>query len=66
MIVLAGTVVATAVIACLYWAQAVFIPVALAVFLPFVLSPAVTALQRRRATGGRRLTSGEGSGWGPA
>jgi len=48
VVVLAGTVVATAVITCLYWAQAVFIPVALAVFLTFVLSPAVTALQRRR------------------
>src|SRR5581483_8447154 len=40
--------VATAVITALYWAQMVFIPVALAVFLAFVLSPAVTALQRRR------------------
>jgi len=48
VVVLAGTVVATAVIASLYWAQAVFIPVALAVFLTFVLSPAVTALQRQR------------------
>ena len=48
VVVLAGTAVATAVIASLYWAQTVFIPVALAVFLTFVLSPAVTALQRRR------------------
>ena len=41
MVVLApmGTAVATAVIAFLYWAQVVFIPVALAVFLNFVLSP---------------------------
>jgi predicted PurR-regulated permease PerM/methylmalonyl-CoA mutase cobalamin-binding subunit len=47
VVVLAGTAVATAVIAGLYWAQAVLIPVALAVFLTFVLAPAVTALQRR-------------------
>jgi len=40
--------VAVVVVACLYWAQVVLIPVALAVFLTFVLSPAVTALQRRR------------------
>jgi predicted PurR-regulated permease PerM len=47
VIVLAGTTVATAVVTSLYWAQAVFIPAALAVFLSFVLAPAVTALQRR-------------------
>ena len=34
-------------LAWLYWAQAVCIPVALAMFLTFVLSPLVTALQRR-------------------
>jgi predicted PurR-regulated permease PerM len=36
------------VIAFLYWAQKVLIPVALAVLLAFVLTPAVSALQRRR------------------
>jgi predicted PurR-regulated permease PerM len=36
------------VIAFLYWAQKVLIPVALAILLAFVLAPAVTALQRRR------------------
>jgi predicted PurR-regulated permease PerM len=46
LIVLAGITVAVVVVVCLYWAQAVLIPVALAIFLTFVLSPAVTALQR--------------------
>lgn len=35
------------VIGCLYWAQPVFIPTALAILLSFILSPVVTALQRR-------------------
>jgi predicted PurR-regulated permease PerM len=47
VIALAGTTMAVVVVACLYWAQAVLIPVALAVFLSCVLAPAVTALQRR-------------------
>jgi predicted PurR-regulated permease PerM len=42
------------VVTCLYWAQTVFIPVAAAVFLTFLLAPLVTALQRR---GLRRLPS---------
>jgi predicted PurR-regulated permease PerM len=46
--VLTGTVVGVVVVSCLYWAQTVFIPVALAIFLTFLLSPLVTALQRRR------------------
>ena len=49
---LTGTVVGVVVVSCLYWAQTVFIPVALAVFLSFLLAPLVTALQRR---GLRRL-----------
>jgi hypothetical protein len=47
LIVLSSTVVGVVVLACLYWAQAICIPVALAVFLAFVLAPPVTALQRR-------------------
>jgi predicted PurR-regulated permease PerM len=47
LIVLIGTVVGVVVISCLYWAQTVFIPVALAVFLTFLLAPLVTILQRR-------------------
>jgi predicted PurR-regulated permease PerM len=35
------------VIACLYWAKSVFIPVALAVLLTFLLNPVVRLLQRR-------------------
>jgi predicted PurR-regulated permease PerM len=35
-------------VAALYWAQLVLIPLALAMLLVFILSPAVTALQRRR------------------
>jgi len=46
-----GLVLVTAV---LYWAQKVLIPVALAVLLAFILTPAVAALQRR---GLGRLTS---------
>jgi predicted PurR-regulated permease PerM len=36
------------VVSCLYWAQVVFIPLALAVFLTFLLGPAVAGLERRR------------------
>ena len=32
---------------CLYWAHAVFVPLAMAVFLAFLLAPVVSSLQRR-------------------
>jgi predicted PurR-regulated permease PerM len=54
LLILTGTVVGVVVVTCLYWARTVFIPVALAVFLAFLLAPLVTALQRR---GLRRLPS---------
>ena len=54
LMILTGTVVGVVVVTCLYWAQTVFIPVALAVFLSFLLAPLVTALQRH---GLRRLLS---------
>jgi predicted PurR-regulated permease PerM len=44
---LTGTFVSVVVVGCLYWAQVVFIPLALAVFLTFLLSPLVLVLQRR-------------------
>ena len=47
LVVLTGTVVGVVVVGCLYWAQRVFIPVALAVFLTFLLAPLVSFLQRR-------------------
>ena len=47
IVILTGTVVGVVVVACLYWAQTVFIPVALAVFMTFLLAPLVTLLQRR-------------------
>ena len=47
LVVLTGTVVGAVVVSCLYWAQIVFIPFALAVFLSFLLAPLVTILQRR-------------------
>jgi len=47
VVILAGTVVGLVIIACLYWARTIFIPVALAAFLTFLLSPLVSALQRR-------------------
>lgn len=52
LLILTGTVVGVVVVTCLYWAQTVFIPVALAVFLTFLLAPLVAVLQRR---GLRRL-----------
>jgi predicted PurR-regulated permease PerM len=48
LIVLTGTVVGVVLISCLYWAQRVFIPIALAVFLTFLLAPLAGFLQRRR------------------
>lgn len=54
VLILTGTVVGVVVVTCLCWARTVFIPVALAVFLTFLLAPLVTALQRR---GLRRLPS---------
>jgi predicted PurR-regulated permease PerM len=47
LIALSATVVGLAVIGVLYWARSIFIPLALAVFLAFVLSPAVAWVQRR-------------------
>jgi predicted PurR-regulated permease PerM len=48
MAIVAGTLLAIAVVGALYWARSVFIPVALAVFLTFVLSPIVVGLQKLR------------------
>jgi predicted PurR-regulated permease PerM len=48
LIILTGAVVGIIVIACLYWAQAVFIPVALAAYLTFLLGPLVFMLERHR------------------
>lgn len=47
IIVLTVTVVSVVAITVLYWAQSIFIPVALAAFLTFVLSPVVTWLRQR-------------------
>jgi predicted PurR-regulated permease PerM len=44
---LTGVVVFAAVVAALYWARVILIPVALAIFFTFVLSPVVAWLQRR-------------------
>jgi predicted PurR-regulated permease PerM len=44
LLILCGLVLVTA---CLYWARQVLIPISLAVLLTFVLTPAVSALQRR-------------------
>lgn len=52
VLILTGTVVGVVAVTCLYWARTIFIPVALAVFLTFLLAPLITALQRR---GLRRL-----------
>jgi len=47
LVILTGTVVGVVVVTFVYWAQVVFVPVALAVFLTFLLSPLVLALQHR-------------------
>src|ERR1700737_1764725 len=47
LIILTSTVVGAIVVSFLYWAQKIFIPLALAVFLTFLLAPLVTILQRR-------------------
>jgi predicted PurR-regulated permease PerM len=45
--VLASLILVVLVVACLYWARVVLIPVALAVLLTFLLNPIVDRLQRR-------------------
>ncbi|MGO9465069.1 MAG: AI-2E family transporter [Isosphaeraceae bacterium] len=46
VILLAGTVLVVVVVGALYWAQSVFIPIALAAFLTFLLNPLVASLRR--------------------
>jgi predicted PurR-regulated permease PerM len=48
LVVLTGTVVGVVVVIALYWAQTILIPVALAVYLAFLLKPLVSAFQRYR------------------
>jgi predicted PurR-regulated permease PerM len=47
LVMMAGVIVFVVVVTCLYWAQLIFIPLALAVFLAFLLSPIVGFLERR-------------------
>jgi predicted PurR-regulated permease PerM len=47
LIVLTSTVVAVVIVVCLYWAQAILIPLGLAIFLTFLLAPVVRFVQRR-------------------
>src|ERR1017187_5647953 len=44
-VLLSGTVITVVAITILYWAQSIFIPVALAVFLTFLLNPLVMRLR---------------------
>ncbi len=48
VILLAGMVVLVVVVVALYWAQSVFIPIALAAFLTFLLNPLVASLRQCR------------------
>lgn len=48
IIVLTTTIVIVVVVGCLYWSRDVIIPIALAIFLTFILSPIVNALSRMR------------------
>jgi len=47
LVTLAATVLAVVTVAALYWAKSIFVPVALAIFLAFVLYPPVLWLQHR-------------------
>ena len=47
VVALAATVVTVSVVAALYVARSIFVPIALAIFFTFVLSPLVTRLERR-------------------
>ncbi len=47
IVLLSGTVIVSALVALLYWAQIVFIPLALAVLMTFLLTPVVRGLERR-------------------
>ena len=47
LVSLAATILTVVTVAVLYWAKAIFIPVALAIFLAFVLYPPVMWLQHR-------------------
>jgi predicted PurR-regulated permease PerM len=47
VVLLTGTVVGVVVFGAVYWAQVVFIPVALAVFLAFLMNPLVRIVERR-------------------
>jgi predicted PurR-regulated permease PerM len=46
LVLMAGTMISVVTVAVLYWAQSIFIPVALAVFLTFLLNPFVTRLRQ--------------------
>jgi predicted PurR-regulated permease PerM len=47
LVALTATVLTVVVIGTLYWAQVIFIPLGMAIFLTFLLTPVVRALQRR-------------------
>ena len=47
LVALTATVIGVVVVALLFWARSIFIPVTLAIFLAFVLSPVVNRIQRR-------------------
>jgi predicted PurR-regulated permease PerM len=46
LIALTGTVIGVVAVAALYWAQSIFIPLALAIYLAFLLNPVVRFVQR--------------------
>jgi predicted PurR-regulated permease PerM len=45
IVLLSGTAIAVVAVAVLYWAQSIFIPVALAIYLTFLLNPVVSRLR---------------------
>ena len=47
LVILTNLAIAAVVVGALYWSQVVFIPLGMALFLTFLLTPIVRALQRR-------------------
>ena len=47
VVLLSGTVILAAVVGTLYWAQIVFVPMALSILLTFLLTPPVRWLERK-------------------
>ena len=63
IVLLTATVIGAAVVITLYWAQVVLVPVALAVFLMFLLTPPIRWLEKRGQVGPRRSPPWSSFAW---